>query len=375
MSPVDAHLGSLRVAHGTVFAPMEGVTEPALRAEMAARGGLGLLCTEFVRISRAPLADTLLRRAVVKQVDEAGQPLPLSVQVMGNEAAKMAEAAARVAELGADVVDINLGCPMPRVVRKGVGAAMLKDPVLLGEVLAAMREATRGRSLLSAKIRAGFDDAADVVRIAEVVQRAGADFIAVHPRRRADFYEGVADWRIVRVLAEELSIPVVGNGDVWYAEDALRMEAETGCAAVMIGRPALRNPWIFEQIAALRVGATPPEPSGEDIFAWLCRLDEMFAGLSNRLGRLKEYARWLGRALRDSSSFFPAALRARERDEFLRIAEAAFVGREHDALDLAACTPTSRRLERSGSALAATEPAATELAATEFAVSLPISST
>lgn len=340
----------LRVAEGTVLAPMEGVTEPPFREAMAAQGGLGLLCTEFVRISRAPLADTLLRRAVVKQEDATGRPLPLSVQVMGNEAPKMAEAAGRVAELGADVVDINLGCPMPRVVRKGVGAAMLQDPALLGEVMSAMREATAGRSLLSAKIRAGFDDAENVVTIARVVQDAGADFIAVHPRRRADFYRGVADWRIVRALAAELDIPVVGNGDVWYAEDALRMEHETGCAAVMIGRPAMRNPWIFRQVAELRAGAPTFAPAGDDVLAWIHRLDTLFADKKNRLGRLKEYARWLGRSLRDPSPFLPAALRAAERDDFMRIAKASFGGLPPEALDLGAEVPHDQRRESSGSA-------------------------
>ena len=220
-----------------------------------------MLCTEFVRIAGASVAHKHLRRQVVKVPG-----VPLSVQVMGTHVEHMAESAGAIAAAGADVVDINLGRPAPRVVKKGAGSAMLKNPALLFDVLSAMREQVPG--LLSAKIRAGFDDASGVVAIAQTVERAGADFIAVHPRRRADFYEGVADWRIIATLKRELGIPVVGNGDVWYAADALRMREETGCDAVMIGRPACRNPWIFEQIADLEAGRTPHHPCGAELVDW-----------------------------------------------------------------------------------------------------------
>src|SRR5690606_26877970 len=136
-----------------------------------------------------------------------------------------------------------------------------------------MRARTPG--CLSAKIRAGFDDSAGAVAIARVIEDAGADFIVVHPRRRADFYQGVADWRIIGAIKERLRIPVIGNGDVWYAADALRMRAETGCDGVMIGRGALRNPWIFEQIDALSGGRPPPRPSGDDVLGHFDALAEM----------------------------------------------------------------------------------------------------
>ena len=307
----------------TVLAPMEGVSHPPFRALMAARGGLDLVCTEFVRISPAPLSPKMLRESVALCDGPDGQPLPLSVQVMGNDAAKMAEAAGLVAAAGAAVVDVNMGCPMPRVVRKGVGAAMLKDPALLRDVLGQMREQVPG--LLSAKIRAGFDAADNVVRIATVVQEAGADFIAVHPRRRCDFYEGVADWRIIATLARELRIPVIGNGDVWYAADALRMERETGCAAVMIGRPAMRNPWIFQQVADLRAGREPFAPAGEDVAAWLHEVAADYARIFHRkrgpLGKLKELVRWIGRAVDDEGTFRRAGLRAATVDELMHLVD------------------------------------------------------
>ena len=349
-------IGSRQVR--TVLAPMEGVSHPAFRQLMATRGGLDLVCTEFVRISPAPLSPRVLAGSVVTASGPDGD-LPLSVQVMGNDAIKMAEAAAHVSAAGAAVVDVNMGCPMPRVVRKGVGAAMLKDPALLVDVLGRMREAVPG--LLSAKIRAGFDDAQHVLHIASLVQESGADFIAVHPRRRCDFYEGVADWRIIGALSSELRIPVIGNGDVWYASDALRMERETGCDAVMIGRPAMRNPWIFEQIADLRAGRSPRSPRGEDLFAWLVHVREVYAatfddrsarGRRRRhgwLGKLKELVRWFGRAVHDDGAFRNEALRAQSVDALMEIAERHLALLPPERLDLQSDGPW--RLERSGSGL------------------------
>ncbi|MCA9535613.1 MAG: tRNA-dihydrouridine synthase family protein, partial [Myxococcales bacterium] len=295
--------------HATMLAPMEGAGHPPFRAMVAERGGVGILCTEFVRVHGSDAPRSLLERAIVKVPG-----VPLSVQVMGNDAELMADAAGIVAHAGADVVDINLGCPMPRVVRKGVGAAMLKDPVLLARVLGAMRAAVPG--VLSAKIRAGFDPDCDAsqqaVTIARVVEDAGVDFIAVHPRRRADFYTGVADWRIVGELRQALSIPVIGNGDIWYASDFARMRAETGCDGVMVGRPALRNPWIFGQAAALAEGRQPFAPAGSDVVAYLeeaaARIDAAYPGRA--IGRLKEIARYIGRAVPDDFAFQREALRA-----------------------------------------------------------------
>jgi tRNA-dihydrouridine synthase len=204
-----------------MLAPMEGVSHPLFRQIISERGGVGVVCTEFVRVVDTTLAPSVIRREVVKV-----KGIPLCVQVMGNAAEHMADSAAAVADAGADIIDINLGCPAPRAVRKGVGSAMLRDPKLLYQVLSAMRQAIA--VTLSAKIRAGFDDADNVLHIGETLQRAGADYLVVHPRRRSDFYNGVADWRIIARLKEHLDIPVVGNGDCWYAKDALRLEEETG---------------------------------------------------------------------------------------------------------------------------------------------------
>ena len=329
-----------------MLAPMEGVTHPEFRAIMAERGGVGIVCTEFVRISRAPLSVKALSRDVVK-----APGVPLCVQVMGSDADKMAEAAKVVAAAGADVVDVNLGCPAPKAVRSGAGAAMLRNPALLAEVLSAMRAVVPG--LMSAKIRAGFDTVDHVMEIAGIVQRSGADYLVVHPRRRVDYYEGVADWRIIGALKDALDIPVVGNGDCWYAADALRMEAETGCDGVMLGRPALRNPWIFRQIEALRQGREPERPDGRHLFDYLqqtvCRYRGAFPkARRGPVGKIKELLTWIGRAVDDNQAFRRSVLRLDTLDEILACAETALVGLPPERLDLDAAG--SLRLERCGEA-------------------------
>jgi tRNA-dihydrouridine synthase B len=328
----------------TFLAPMEGVTHPAFRALIARRGGVGVVCTEFVRIAATGLGAKFLRQQVVRAPGAA-----LSVQVMGNHLEHMAEATEIVAAAGADIVDLNVGCPAPRVVRKGVGSAMLKDPALLRRVVSGMRDRTPG--CLSAKIRAGFDDSHGAVAIARLIEEAGADLIIVHPRRRADFYDGVADWRIILAIKRAVRIPVVGNGDVWYAADALRMRVETGCDGVMVGRGALRNPWIFEQIEALVRGAPAPRPKGDDVLDHYDHLAEVLGGThpQNTLGMLKEQVRYLARIVADGPDLAKAALRASSASEMRGVLESRFRGEPAHALDLAA---EGGRVETSGSALA-----------------------
>ncbi len=345
-------LERLPFLHPTMLAPMEGVSHPTFREILAAQGGLGCVCTEFVRVTTEPLAPSVLRREV-----RFAQGVPLSVQVMGNLPEQMADAAGAVAAHGADIVDINLGCPVPKVVKKGVGAAMLKDLDLLERVLSAMRAQVPG--LLSAKIRAGWDDKAHVLAIGETVQRAGADFIVVHPRRRADYYAGVADWRIVRTLKEALDIPVVGNGDVWYAVDAPRMRAETGCDAVMIGRPALRNPWIFRQIEELERGVEPFAPTGDDVVTFLHDVTERYREVFGKdrfvIGKLKEWCSYIVRAAPDPVAARAAVLRQPEIDGVLAGLRQVFAGLPADAIDLRADGHLCH--ERSGSAILAQDDA------------------
>jgi len=325
---------------------MEGITSDAFRCLLADYGPLGLVCTEFVRVAGEKVSRRHLERQVKKPPG-----VPLSVQVMGNDAALMAEAARVIARAGADVIDVNLGCPSKTAARKGVGAALLRDPVELGTLLGTLRAAVPG--LFSAKLRAGFDTSDTALDNARVVERSGADFLTVHPRRRVDLYRGIADWRIVALLRRELSIPVVGNGDVWYAADALRMLEETGCAAVMIGRPALRNPWIFRQVAELLAGREPFSPSGADVFSYLEHLHQRLrassSGPPERLaGPMKEHLGFVCRALPRGGDLARRLLRLPTPALLLEAAEEALCRLPPEALDLDA--RGRYRLEQCGSA-------------------------
>jgi tRNA-dihydrouridine synthase B len=316
-----------------VLAPMEGVTSAAVREVLASYGPIGLVCTEFVRISGDRISASYLRRQVEKL-----PTVPLSVQVMGNDPDLMAEAGAVVARAGADVVDLNLGCPTACAARKNVGAALLKQPELLARLLGTMRRGVPG--LLSAKLRAGFDTTDDAVSNARLVQDSGLDYLAVHPRRRVDHYRGTADWRIVARIKRELSIPVVGNGDIWYAQFALQMFEETRCDAVMLGRPALRNPWIFRQIDELLSGREPYRPTGVDLAGHFLRLARALGsrdpGACNPLGPLKEQLGYLCRSVRDGAALQRRLQRMTTLDLFLEAVEEAFSALSSDELDLGA---------------------------------------
>jgi len=310
---------------------MEGVTCAAVRRVLASYGPIGLVCTEFVRISGERISASYLRKQVEKL-----PTVPLSVQVMGNDPELMAEAGAIVARAGADVVDLNLGCPTACAARKGVGAALLKQPALLARLLETMRRGVPG--LLSAKLRAGFDTTDDALNNARLVQDSGLDYLAVHPRRRVDHYRGTADWRIIAQIKRELSIPVVGNGDIWYAQSALQMFEQTGCDAVMLGRPALRNPWIFRQIQELLAGHEPYRPSGTDLAAHFLRLADALGtrepGLSNPLGPLKEQLGYLCRSVPDGATLQRRLQRLTTVNAFLEATEEAFSQFPAEVLDL-----------------------------------------
>jgi len=248
----------------------------------------------------------------------------------------MARAAAILERAGAEVIDVNLGCPAADAVRRGAGAALLRDPEAVLRLLARVRAAVSGT--LSAKMRLGLDDSELAFEVGEAAAAAGVDFLTVHPRRRCDFYDGVADWRWIRDIQARLPVPVVGNGDCWYAADALRLMREAGCAAVMIGRPALRNPWIFSQLAALREGREPFRPDGAALVAWLRRVAERYQqDLRARravTGILKELINHLGRAVADEGAFRRAALRQPSTEAILALAAERLSALPAERLDL-----------------------------------------
>jgi tRNA-dihydrouridine synthase len=224
----------------------------------------------------------------------------MSAQLLGSHPANLAFATQVLVDAGVDVVDLNLGCPTRQALKKGVGAALLSDTRVISGIVTAMRAACRGR--LSVKIRAAHGPLDGVLTVAKVIQEAGADFLVIHPRTHYQGYGGVANWDVVRRVRAHVSVPVVGNGDLWYATDAIRLMRLTGVDAVMIGRPALRNPYLFRQIDELRAGLTPFVPQGRHIMQHIRRLAELAElELQNRRhgpeGALKEQIQYLLRAV------------------------------------------------------------------------------
>lgn len=234
---------------------MAGVTNRAFRL-LVRELGAGMVGTEMV--SARSLCHGNRRSRELIAICDAQRPV--AVQFFGHEPDVLARAGKIAEDLGADVIDINLGCPTPKIVRNGDGAALMRQPHIVAEIVSAVANAVS--IPVTVKMRKGWDEqSVNAVAIARLVVAAGAQAVTVHGRARSQFYTGQADWEIIRQVTDAVQIPVIGNGDVFTPQDAMRMLAETGCAGVMIARGALGNPWIFQQTAALLNGTPLTSPS------------------------------------------------------------------------------------------------------------------
>ena len=251
--------GSVVVDPPLLLAPMAGVTDRDFRLLVRRIQGVGVVSMEFIS-SRAVVSGNPHTRALM---DFSAEERPLAIQIYGSDAATMAEAAGVVEELGADICDINMGCPANKVLKGCSGAALMGDPALAEQIIAAVRKAIS--IPLTVKFRLGLDVASqNYIELGRICEANGVAAVSMHARTARQMFKGEADWSQISLLKEALDIPVIGNGDVREPEDAIRMMARTGCDGVMVGRGATRNPWIFRQTAARLCGATLPEPTIED---------------------------------------------------------------------------------------------------------------
>jgi nifR3 family TIM-barrel protein len=251
--------GSIQIDPPLVLAPMAGVTDRQFRLILRRIGGVGLVTMEFISSEGLTRGNERTRRLMQFSEEER----PLSIQIYGSDPQRMAEAARIVEGLGAEICDINMGCPANKVLKGCSGCALMGDLELARRIIAAVRRAIR--IPLSVKFRAGLTDRrlADI-ELGRICEGEGVDAVALHPRTAKQMFRGRADWTRIAELKQALSIPVIGNGDVGCAEDALRMFDETGCDGVMIGRASMRNPWIYRQTSDLLAGREPYRPTHAD---------------------------------------------------------------------------------------------------------------
>lgn len=269
--PTCYQLGSTTISPNMILAPMAGVTDSVFRRLILEMGGCGLVCSEMT--NAASITPKALKRH--KLLDYLPSERPLAMQISGNDPDLMAHAASTVQELGADVLDINCGCPSPKVTGGGHGASLLRDLPKLRQVLCAVRATVT--IPITLKYRAGWDERSlNYGEVAQIAEDAGIDALTLHPRTREQQYHGEANWERIAEIKRRVHIPVVGSGDVSDAEDALDRLHRSGVDGVMIGRTALANPWIFLQIAQLRQGEQPFEPAPADRHTLLLRFLSLY---------------------------------------------------------------------------------------------------
>ncbi len=320
MFPAELLIRDKRMSPATVLAPMAGVTDTVFRRMIRGLGGCGLIMTEFTSAECVARHSNRSSRYLFFEPDEH----PITGQLFGADPDVMARAAATVEELGFDIVDVNLGCPAKKVVKCG-GSGLLRDLKSLEQVLRAVRSAVQ--IPMTIKIRAGWDESSIVaVEVARLAEQIGVEGIAVHPRTRMQGYAGRADWNVIREVKQAVLMPVIGNGDINSPEDAEQMLRETGCDAVMIGRAASNNPWIFRQINQFAETGSYDQPSEWDRYQLLSSYFRSLAETEwpDATGRMKQFACYFTHGVRNGSELRRNVHTARTPGEILDCVDAFF---------------------------------------------------
>lgn len=292
-------IGNVELENRYVLAPMAGVTDLPFRL-LCKEQGAGLLCMEM--ISAKALQYHNKNTEALLQIDE--RECPVSLQLFGSDPDIISEQAKRIEERPFQILDINMGCPVPKVVKNGEGSALMNQPKLVYDIVYKTVRAIQ--KPVTVKIRKGFnDESVNAVEIARIVEEAGGAAVAVHGRTREQYYSGKADWDIIRQVKEAVKIPVIGNGDVTNGEKAIAMMEETGCDGVMIGRGAQGNPWIFHELLEYeKTGQMPARPSRETIRETMlrhARLQMEYKGEYLGIREMRKHVAWYTKGLEGSA--------------------------------------------------------------------------
>jgi tRNA-dihydrouridine synthase B len=304
---------NVKICPAHILAPMAGITDTVFRRFIKRLGGCGLIMTEFVS-SEAMIRQNLRSRRYLYYAEEER---PITAQIFGADPEHLADAARMIEDLGFDMVDLNLGCPAKKVVKCG-GSGLLRDLSLLKTIFRKIRSAVS--IPFTTKIRAGWSDEEIVAReVARLAEDSGIEAIAVHPRTRVQGYSGRARWDIIAEVKDSVRIPVIGNGDVMTPQDAINLHSQTSCDAVMIGRAAPTNPWIFRQMESFARTSTYEQPSDADRYQlirdyYAMLVDEETPGA---IGKMKQFASWFTHGVRNGAELRRSVQSAQSPQEVL----------------------------------------------------------